>query len=364
MSFALLITIIFPYQSNASGPTQQSTYLALGDSLAAGQTPYFKMGKGYTDMLAEDLKKIGFLDSFSKQYAFSGYTSQKVLEDIQNDVKKGPGDTIGIRGNLAKADVITLDAGANDLLRKMKRTDEGLSIDPVVLAEVLTQVNANIEDILSEIHTLNPQAKVYVMGYYNAYPYLPAEQQEQFLPILNMLNDTIQDAAVTGQATYVPTKDAIAINPKTNLPNPSDIHPGLKGYEVIADEFWKVVYPDVTNKLTNSIFVNGIYQTFEQDPVIIGGRTLIHVRGVFDDLGAVVSWDQKTRAVIIKKGTDVIKLMVDSNKVYKNGKLLQIDVSAKIINNRTMIPLRFISESIGATVEWDPHTKNAFIAQE
>jgi lysophospholipase L1-like esterase len=364
ISFSLILTLFFPNQTNAAIVTKQSTYLALGDSLAAGQTPYFKMGKGYTDMLAEDLKKIGFLDSFSKQYAFSGYTSQKVIEDIQNDVKKGSGDTIGIRGNLAKADIITLDAGANDLLRKMKRTDEGLFIDPTVLAEVLTQVNANIENILEEINTLNPQAKVYVMGYYNAYPYLPVEQQEQFLPILDMLNETIQAAAATGQATYVPTKDAIAINPKTNLPNPSDIHPGLKGYEVIADEFWKVVYPDVTNKLTNSIFVNGIYQTFEQDSVIIGGRTLIHVRGVFDDLGADVSWDQKARAVIIKKGTDVIKLMVDSNKVYKNGKLLQIDVSAKIINNRTMIPLRFISESIGATVEWDPHTKNAFIAQE
>jgi hypothetical protein len=108
--------------------------------------------------------------------------------------------------------------------------------------------------------------------------------------------------------------------------------------------------------------VNGIYQTFEQDPVIINGRTLVYVRGVFDDLGAEVSWDNKTRSVIIKKGTDVIKLMVDSNKVYKNGKLLQIDVSAKIINDRTMILLRFISESIGATVEWEPVTRNVFIA--
>jgi lysophospholipase L1-like esterase len=364
ISLALLITLIFPHQTHALRPVKQLTYLALGDSLAAGQTPYFRIGKGYTDMLAEDFKKIGFLDSFSKQYAFSGYTSQKVLADIQNDVKKGSGDTTGIRGSIAKADVITLDAGANDLLRKMIRTEEGLFIDPAVLQEVLTQINANIKDILQKIHTLNPQAKVYVMGYYNAYPYLPVEQQEQFLPILNMLNEAIQDAAAVKDATYVPTKDAMAINPKTNLPNPSDIHPGLKGYEVIANEFWKVVYPDVTNKLTNSIFVNGIYQTFEQDPVIIGGRTLIHVRGVFDDLGAVVSWDQKKRSVIIKNDADVIKLMVDSNKVYKNGKLLQIDVSAKIINNRTMIPLRFISESIGASVEWYAATKNAFIVSE
>jgi Copper amine oxidase N-terminal domain len=87
----------------------------------------------------------------------------------------------------------------------------------------------------------------------------------------------------------------------------------------------------------------------------------VYVRGVFEDLGADVSWDQKTRAVIIKKDTDMIKLFIDSNKAYKNGKLLPIDVSAKIINGRTMIPLRFISESIGATVKWDNETKNVFI---
>jgi lysophospholipase L1-like esterase len=362
LNLTLVTTLIFPNLANAESTTKQATYLALGDSLAAGQNPYMRLGKGYTDMLAEDLKKIGFLKSFSKQYAFSGYTSQRVLNDILNDVKKGSGDTTGIRGNIAKADVITIDAGANDLLRKMKRTEEGLSIDPVALAEVLTQVEANIEDILEEIHTLNPDAEVYVMGYYNAFPYLPAEQQEQFLPILDQLNTAIQDAANREAAVYVPTKDAIAVNPKTYLPNSKDIHPGLSGYKTIAAEFWKVVYPDVTNNYKNSIFVNGIYQTFEQDPVIIKGRTLVHVRGVFDDLGAEVSWDNKTRSVIIKKEKDVIKLMVDSNKVYKNGKLLEIDVSAKIINDRTMIPLRFISESFGATVEWEPVTRNAFIA--
>ncbi|MFD1358996.1 stalk domain-containing protein [Fictibacillus halophilus] len=362
LSLTLIITFNFSNSTNAAFATKSVTYLALGDSLAVGQNPYMRLGKGYTDILSEDLKRIGFLQSFSKQYAFSGYTSQRVLEDIFNDVKKGTGETIGIRGNIAKADVITLDAGANDLLRKMKRTEEGLFIEPTVLAEVLIQVETNLEDILEEINTLNPDAKVYVMGYYNAYPYLPTEQQNQFLPILDQLNAAIQNATNSEGAIYVPTKDAIAVNPKVYLPNSKDIHPGLSGYKTIANEFWKVVYPEITHHYKNSIFVNGVYQTFEQDPVIINGRTLVHVRGVFDDLGAEVSWDNKTRSVIIKKDTDVIKLFIDSNKVYKNGKLLQIDVSAKIINDRTMIPLRFISESIGATVEWEPVTRNAFIA--
>ncbi|ANX13746.1 hypothetical protein ABE41_017185 [Fictibacillus arsenicus] len=364
LSFALLFSLLLSNVTtvHAETETKPVTYLALGDSLAAGQTPYFKIGKGYADLLAEDLKEIGFLNSFSKQYAFSMYTSQKVLDDILNDVRKGKDDTTGIRAHIAEADMITLDAGANDLLQKMKRTDDGLSIDPVDLSEVLTQVENNIKDILVEIKSLNPQAKVYVMGYYNAYPYLPADQQEQFLPILNELNDTIKEAAVSEDGVYVPTKEAIAVNVKVNLPNPSDIHPSVKGYEKISGEFWEVVLPNITNHLRESIYVNGVFQTFDQDPVYINGRTLVHVRGVFDDLGATVSWDSKTNSVIIKKGTDVVKLELNSNKAYKNGVLFNIDASAKVINNRTMIPLRFISESIGAKVKWDAGTGNIFIA--
>jgi lysophospholipase L1-like esterase len=364
LSFTLLFSL---FSSNvttvhAETETEPVTYLALGDSLAAGQTPYFKIGKGYADLLADDLDEIGFLTSFSKQYAFSLYTSQRVLDDIVNDVRKGKDDTIGIRANIAKADMITIDAGANDLLQKMERTDEGLSINPADLSVVLTQVESNIKAILGEINSLNPEAKVYVMGYYNAYPYLPADQQEQFLPILNELNEVIKEAAINEGGVYVPTKEAMAANVKVNLPNPSDIHPSVKGYEKIAGEFWKVVLPAITNQSRDAIYVNGLYQTFDQDPVYINGRTLVHVRGVFDDLGATVSWDSKTNSVIIKKGTDVVKLELNSNKAYKNGVLFNIDASAKVINNRTMIPLRFISESIGAKVKWDAGTGNIFIA--
>lgn len=364
LSFALLFSLFLSNEItvHAETETEPVTYLALGDSLAAGQTPYFKIGKGYADLLAEDLKEIGFLTSFSKQYAFSLYTSQRVLEDIVNDVRKGKDDTIGIRANIAEADLITLDAGANDLLQKMKRTDGGLYISPADLSQVLTQVESNIKAILEEINTLNPDAHVYVMGYYNAYPYLPTDQQEQFLPILNELNDTIKEAAISKGGVYVPTKDSMEVNIKVNLPNPSDIHPSVKGYEKIAGEFWKVVLPTVTNDSREAIYVNGVYQTFDQDPVYINGRTLVHVRGVFDDLGATVSWDSKTNSVIIKKGSDVIKLELNSNKAYKNGVLFNIDASAKVINNRTMIPLRFISESIGAKVKWDAGTGNIFIA--
>jgi lysophospholipase L1-like esterase len=364
LSFTLLFSLFLSNETtvHAETETEPVTYLALGDSLAAGQTPYFKIGKGYADLLAEDLKEIGFLTSFSKQYAFSLYNSQRVLEDIVNDVRKGKDDTIGIRANIAEADMITLDAGANDLLQKMKRTEDGLYINPIDLSEVLTQVQNNIKAILIEIKTLNPQAKVYVMGYYNAYPYLPADQQEQFLPILNELNEVIKEAAINEGGVYVPTKEAMAANVKVNLPNPLDIHPSLKGYEKIAGEFWKVVFPAITNQSREAIYVNGLYQTFDQDPVYINGRTLVHVRGVFDDLGATVSWDSKTNSVIITKGSDVVKLELNSNKAYKNGVLFNIDASAKVINNRTMIPLRFISESIGAKVKWDAGTGNIFIA--
>ena len=62
--------------ANAQSADQQKIdYLALGDSLAAGQTPYKEFGKGYADYLAQQLNKVGVLASFNKQFAQSGYTS-------------------------------------------------------------------------------------------------------------------------------------------------------------------------------------------------------------------------------------------------------------------------------------------------
>lgn len=128
---------------------------------------------------------------------------------------------------------------------------------------------------------------------------------------------------------------------------------------------------------TPTVYVNSSQIVFEdQEPVILGeGTTLIPARGVFEAMGATVSWNGEERLVTVEgaDGKTVIKLTIDDSemKVYATDladlistvmigqdynapeTIVTLDVAPQIINDRTMIPLRAISEALDAKVDWD-----------
>jgi len=90
--------------------------------------------------------------------------------------------------------------------------------------------------------------------------------------------------------------------------------------------------------------------------VLEDGRTLIPMRKLFETLGAKVVWDGKKKTVTaLKDKTDII-LTIDSNKVIVNGKSITLDTTPKVIKSQTMVPVRFVSETLGSNVKWDPKT--------
>lgn len=92
-------------------------------------------------------------------------------------------------------------------------------------------------------------------------------------------------------------------------------------------------------------------------PVIENGRTLAPVRAIFESMGGTVLWDEAAGEVMLNGlGTD-IKLTVGSADAYINGTLKTLDVPARIINGRTMIPVRFVSEAMDCEVSWDEQSK-------
>ena len=91
------------------------------------------------------------------------------------------------------------------------------------------------------------------------------------------------------------------------------------------------------------------------------GRTLVPVRFVSEELGATVEWVESTRDVIIKKGSDTVTMRVNSKAVTKNGSLSSMDVAPTITNGRTMVPLRFVSEQLGVGVRWEASTYTVVI---
>lgn len=102
-----------------------------------------------------------------------------------------------------------------------------------------------------------------------------------------------------------------------------------------------------------SVTLNGNKIEFDQKPIIKNDRTLVPLRKIFEALGASVEWDQQNLTVTATKDGTLIMLTVGKKILFKNGKTTNIDIAPEVINDRTMVPVRVISESFGCNVEWD-----------
>ena len=109
------------------------------------------------------------------------------------------------------------------------------------------------------------------------------------------------------------------------------------------------------------VTVNKKILSFDQPPVIVNDRTLVPLRAIFEALGANVNWNAETRTVTATRGADKLSLVIDTNVIDKNGTAIEIDVPAQIIGDRTMVPVRAISESLGASVDWNANTRTVII---
>lgn len=119
------------------------------------------------------------------------------------------------------------------------------------------------------------------------------------------------------------------------------------------------LYPD-----TITVAINEIVPYFHQQPVSINNTIMVPMRTIFEKLGATITFDQKTQLVTAVKNNTVIKLTINNKIAYVNGKATSLAVKAQTINNTTMVPLRFVSEALGARVNWYPDILTASITGE
>ncbi|MBE7047394.1 MAG: hypothetical protein E7396_08310 [Ruminococcaceae bacterium] len=104
-------------------------------------------------------------------------------------------------------------------------------------------------------------------------------------------------------------------------------------------------------------------KTFDQMPVIIDGRTLVPMRGIFEALGATIAWDDATKTVTAKKSGETIILKIGDNNATVSGETKTLDVAPQIINGRTMVPVRFVSEALGEEVGWNGDTRTVTVGK-
>ena len=111
-----------------------------------------------------------------------------------------------------------------------------------------------------------------------------------------------------------------------------------------------------------NVSLNGTIVDFpNQVPVIVEGRTLIPLRGVFDNMGYAIDWNGETKTVTLTKNSDTITIAIGQASYSLNGQEHAIDVPAQIINSSTMLPLRAIADATGSEVLWDGEKKIASI---
>lgn len=101
---------------------------------------------------------------------------------------------------------------------------------------------------------------------------------------------------------------------------------------------------------------------FDQPPAMIEGRLLVPLRGIFEALTADVVYDAATRSIKATKGATVVQLQLGSRTALIDGRTVYLDVPADTVGGRTMVPLRFVSEALGAEVKWSGATKTVMIA--
>ncbi len=102
------------------------------------------------------------------------------------------------------------------------------------------------------------------------------------------------------------------------------------------------------------VYVNKTLLSFDVNPIIENGRTLVPMSAIFSAMGASVSWNATNQTVTATKGSSKISLTIGASSAVIDGKIKMLDVPAKILNGRTLVPLAFVGSAFNGRVSWDP----------
>lgn len=138
---------------------------------------------------------------------------------------------------------------------------------------------------------------------------------------------------------------------------------GTRKFSTDGANWYSPYWDKSEDESMNEIMVrlNNEYIKFDQPPVIISDRTLVPMRFIFEKFGMTVDWDNLTNTASATDGKTNISFTIGSNIVVLNGKEFEIDVAPIMLSDRTLIPLRFLSENLGYTVGWNEYAQEVTI---
>mgnify|MGYP005889038661 CR=1 FL=1 len=165
--------------------------------------------------------------------------------------------------------------------------------------------------------------------------------------------------------TNVVAKDAIA---ETRMTNTNNWTMYILNGNIYIDDSLKINEADIEKELNELkqntvayVVLNDSILSFDQPPVIEEGRTLVPMRFLFEQMGANVEWNEETKSARATLNNKAVTFAIDDNEAEVDSQPVTMDVPARLINGKTMVPLRFLSEELGYTVTWDEETRTAVV---
>ena len=139
--------------------------------------------------------------------------------------------------------------------------------------------------------------------------------------------------------------------------------------------FWKLV---IGITIITSLFVGGLAfaennitvqldgktLNFDVQPQLIGGRTMVPLRTIFESLGATVDWNNDTKTVTAFNELYYVQATINDYNMKVNGETKTLDIPPLLVDGRTLVPARFVAEAFGAKVDWDAKTSTVYIQSE
>lgn len=112
------------------------------------------------------------------------------------------------------------------------------------------------------------------------------------------------------------------------------------------------------------VMLNGTQLEFDVPPQIIGERTFVPLRVIFEAMGAEVEWNGDERKIVAVNGDTTVEMIIDNNVMSVNGAVVTLDVPPQIVDDRTLVPARAVAESFGAEVDWDEASRTVIIVSD
>lgn len=144
---------------------------------------------------------------------------------------------------------------------------------------------------------------------------------------------------------------------------------GIKAEDKDGKEYTAEAKPETEKPDGITVMLDGKKIEFDVEPILVKDRTMVPMRAIFEALGAKVDWDDDKQTAFGMNANTVVAFQIDNNKMQKSSvdgksETIELDVPAMLVNDRTLVPLRAISESFGNKVDWVDETQTVVITSE